>query len=274
MKVVSWNINGLNNILSKSKEGTKHKHYLSDNALRHLIEAFMPDVVCLQEVRNADALGLLQKQFGDIYKYIYVNIAQKPGYSGTATLCREEPTEVEYNMPHMNGDLGISTEGRVITTTHQGKICIINTYSPNSKTKLERLDYRIDVWETALRQHISNHSRHKDIILCGDLNVAHTEYDIHNPSGNMNHAGFTQRERISFGLLLHNNNLIDAFRFLNPLAIKYSWWSNFHNSRAQNKGWRIDYFVVSKHLQNKLTFCDILTEYFGSDHAPVIMHMH
>jgi exodeoxyribonuclease-3 len=272
MKILSWNINGLNNILSKSKDGEKNKSHVQNNSLRIAIEEHKPDVVCLQEVRNKDALDLLTQNFKDYYNYIYVNCGKKQGYSGTAVLCNIEPTSVEYDMHDIINDEGVNDEGRTITVTFD-KICVINTYSPNSKPKLERLDFRIEVWEKTLRQHISKYSRKHNIILCGDLNVAHTEADIHNPSRNGNHAGFTQRERLSFGLLLHNHRLVDAFRFLNPNTTKYSWWSNFHNSREQNKGWRIDYFVVSGSIANTLQECDILTEFYGSDHAPVLLQI-
>jgi exodeoxyribonuclease-3 len=270
MKIVSWNINGLNSILSKTKAGTKdncNKH-ISNNVLVHLIKEHDPDIICLQEVRCSNAIILLEKYFKDTYPYIYLNCAAKAGYSGTAILSKVKPIDVQYNFHHHS----FNSEGRLITMIFEDWV-LINTYSPNSKQKLERLNERIEVWEPALRSLIQHHSTKKDIVLCGDLNVAHEDIDIHSPYTNRNNAGFTDRERLSFGLLLHNTNMIDAFRYMYPTTIKYSWWSNFHQSRSKNKGWRIDYFLISKQLQKELVDCNILTDFYGSDHAPVALDL-
>lgn len=270
-KIVSWNINGLNNILSKSKDGIKNKTHIDDNALALLIQEFQPDIVCLQEVRCQVSQKILENNFGNIYPYIYTNIAiSKKGYSGTAILSKVKPNKVLYNMDGVHNDEDLNDEGRIIRAEYPG-FALINVYTPNSKPNLERLDFRYHKWESSFRDVVESHSNSKYTIVCGDLNVAHTENDIHNAKANHYHAGFTQQERMSFSLLLHNLAMRDAFRVFQPTAVKYSWWSNFHNSRANNKGWRIDYFVVSKHMTPKLTASDILTEYYGSDHAPVTL---
>jgi len=277
MKIISWNINGLNNILSKSKEGMKQAAHIEANSLQTLIADKQPDIICLQEVRCSTSLDFLKSHFEASYPYIYINCAKnKKGYSGTAILSKVEPQDVYYDMEKvktLSGELdeGLQDEGRVIRARFKD-FTVINVYSPNSKPNLERLEFRCSTWEPALRNVIASH-RNTPVILCGDLNVAHTENDIHSPSSNHNHAGFTQQERLAFGLLLHNLHMIDTFRHLHPHISKYSWWSNFHNSRAKNKGWRIDYFVVSKTLQNRIRDADIFTEYYGSDHAPVYLEI-
>lgn len=263
MKVISWNINGLKNILSKNREGDK-KSADDVDVLTSLISQEDPDILCLQEVRHQNPLELLTSKFGNIYNYIYVSIAAKKGYSGTAILSKKQPISVSY--PEIND------EGRIIIAKYNNLV-VITVYTPNSKPKLERLDYRCQQWEPEFRKLVADNNKSRHIIVCGDFNVAHTEKDIYSPNTNKKHAGFTDNERISFGLLLHNLNLIDTFRLMNPLEFKYSWWSNFHNSRENNKGWRIDYVLTHKSSINKITNADILTDFYGSDHAPVKLTM-
>ena len=271
LKIISWNINGLNNILSKTKDGEKKNSHVPYNSLKTLISNEEPDIICLQEVRYQKPYDLLFKHFGDKYPYIYINNpTHKKGYSGTAVLSMIEPTTVKYNMEDVYDDEDLNDEGRIIRVEFQDTV-IINVYTPNSKPDLSRLEYRNKKWDVAFRMIVSKHSNSKRLIVCGDLNVAHNNIDIHNPRSNHNHAGFTEQERLSFSLLLHNERLSDAFRLCHPNDTKYSWWSNMSNSRNTNKGWRIDYFLVNVRVVQTLIDSDILTEYYGSDHAPTFL---
>lgn len=273
MKIVSWNINGVKNILHKSKHGEKHSSITGQNSLMMMIQEHDPDVVCLQEVRCGNAVELLKEAFQHIYPYQYVNCANKKGYSGTAVLCKTQPLEVYEDMHAVYEDPRFNDEGRLLRIVFKD-LCIINVYSPNSKPNLERLPFRYTEWEPNFRDVIAWHQKqHKNVVVCGDLNVAHQEIDLHNPRANHHNAGFTDQERLSFGLLLHNLNMVDIFRALYPNAIKYSWWSNFHQSRDKNKGWRIDYFLIQRVMLNKVQQCDILDDYRGSDHAPVLLDL-
>lgn len=272
MKIVSWNINGLNNILSKSKDGQKNPKYIQNNVLVTIAQELTPDIICLQEVRCSTSADLLAQYFKDTYPFIYINCAKnKKGYSGTAILSKIEPEHVYYDMDKVHKDDDLNDEGRIIRAQFK-TFTLINVYTPNSKTNLERLEYRYLKWEPRFRDVIQYH-KNKDVIVCGDLNVAHNEIDLHSPNNNRHHAGYTDQERLSFGLLLHNLGMIDAFRYLRPSENKYSWWSNFHNSREKNKGWRIDYFIINRASIKYLNNCDIHTDYYGSDHAPVSLEI-
>lgn len=271
MKFVSWNINGVKNILSKSKDGIKHNNNHPDNVLAELIGDTSPDFICLQEVRCNEALSLL----GSLaYSHIFSNCAkEKKGYSGTCIITKHEPRNVIYDFGTFNEDPQHNLEGRVITLEYD-RFYVVTVYTPNSKTQLERLDYRTKLWDplfSSFVQHLQKTNKH--IIICGDLNVAHQEIDIYRPGPNKKHAGFTDQERSSFSRLLSTCNLIDTFRTLHKSVVKYSWWSNFHQSRAKNNGWRIDYFLTSSQLALKISKADILTEYKGSDHCPVYLEV-
>ena len=274
VKIISWNVNGLKNIHSKLVDGTKTTDH-TQSSLATLIDKEAPDIICLQEVRCKDAMKTLTKAWEHMYPYIYSNEASKAGYSGTAILSKLKPENVIYDMQgvHENEE-AFYTEGRIIRAMFK-EFCLVNVYTPNSKPDLSRLSFRHTQWEPAFRDVIAYHQKlnKNKVIICGDLNVAHNEIDLHSPRTNNNHAGFTSQERLSFGLLLHNCHMIDTFRYMHPSEIKYSWWSNFHSSRARNKGWRIDYFVINSNMANNIMFADILTEYKGSDHAPVILAM-
>lgn len=270
MKIVSWNINGLNNILLKAKNGYKHQKYSHNNVLSTLAKEVDPDIICLQEVRCSTSLELLTEYFEDIYPFIYINCCKsKKGYSGTALLSKFEPDNVYYDMEMVYNDEDLNDEGRIIRADFQN-FTVINVYTPNSKTNLERLEYRYSKWEPCFRDVIKFHKK-REIILCGDLNVAHNDIDLYSHNSNHYRPGYTDKERLSFGLLLHNMRMIDAFRYQHPKEIKYSWWSNFANSREKNNGWRIDYFILDRTLIQYMNDCDILTEYYGSDHAPVYL---
>jgi len=274
MRVISWNINGLKNILSKSKDGTKHSSYHPDNTLEKLAKSLDPDILCLQEVRCTNANELLNKYFSTTYPYIYLNCAKnKKGYSGTAILSKVKPNHVFYDMANtdhaQNEDL--NQEGRIISAVFDN-FTLINVYTPNSKQDLARLEYRYKTWEPAYRDLISHYQKQsKFVVVCGDLNVAPSEIDVHNPKTKKHNAGFTEQERLSFALNIHNNNLVDTFRHLHPHTVKYTWWSNFANSRERDVGWRIDHFLISKHMITKVEVSTALNEYKGSDHCPIII---
>ena len=274
VKMISWNINGLKNIHSKLSDGSKTTD-ATKCSLADIIHYHDPDIVCLQEVRCKDALNVLTKTWEHIFPYIYSNAAVKAGYSGTAILSKTKPEEVQYDMKDVHEEEeSFYNEGRIIRATYKD-FCVITVYTPNSKPDLSRLEFRHTQWEPAFRDVVSYHQKRSKnkVVICGDLNVAHNEIDLHNPRANMNHAGFTSQERLSLGLLLHNCRMIDTFRLLHPTDTKYSWWSNFHNSRARNVGWRIDYFMISSQLASNVMKADILTEYKGSDHAATILEL-
>lgn len=269
MKLISWNINGLNSALCYSKDGHKGKAHIEENTIRSLIDEHNPDILCLQEVRCSVGPDLLERHFGGTFPYIYTNCSKtKKGYSGTAILSKTKPQHVYYDMEGVHPDDDLNDEGRIIRAQYKD-FALINVYTPNSQDKGRRLEYRAGRWEPCFRDVVAHHRKNRDVIVCGDLNVAHNEIDIHSPKNNEGHAGFTQQERLAFGLLLHNLHMIDTFRTLHPTAVKYSWWSNFNKARENNKGWRIDYFVVSRTLAPRLLDADILTDFKGSDHAPV-----
>lgn len=193
----------------------------------------------------------------------YWNYAQKKGYSGTAIFTKQEPLSVQYGM----GITEYDTEGRVITLEFE-KCYLVTVYTPNSKSELLRLDYRME-WEDAFRAYLCELDQKKPVIICGDMNVAHQEIDLKNPKTNRNNAGFTDQERQKMTELL-NAGFTDTFRYFYPeVTDQYSWWSYRFRAREKNAGWRIDYFLVSNSLQDKLVDAKIHTEILGSDHCPV-----
>lgn len=197
----------------------------------------------------------------DGYEY-YMNSAIKKGYSGTLIYTKHKPISVTYGI---DGKL-YNDEGRIITLEYD-KFFLVNVYVPNSQEELKRLDYRME-FEDNFRKYLNDLKSKKSVILCGDLNVAHERIDIKNPDSNVRNAGFTIEERNKFSDLL-NSGFIDSFRFKYPDVIKYSWWSYRFNARANNAGWRIDYFVLSEDLKNNEFDAKILNEIYGSDHCPV-----
>lgn len=221
------------------------------------------DFFCLQETKLQD--GQIDIAF-DGYES-YWNYAEKKGYSGTAVFARRKPLSVSYG-------LGISehdSEGRVITLETEA-FYLVNVYTPNSQDGLARLDYRM-TWDDAFRKYLLELAQTKPVVVCGDMNVAHNEIDLKNPSTNRRNAGFTDEERGKFTLLLESG-FTDTFRFFYPdLAGAYSWWSYRFHAREKNAGWRIDYFLVSASLRDKLTGASIHNEIFGSDHCPVELEL-
>lgn len=245
MKILSWNVNGIRAILKKN--------FLKD------IKEQNPDILCLQETK----IDYDPKIDFPTY-HTYYNFAQKKGYSGTAIFTKEKPLCVQFGMGIDEHD----KEGRIITAEYKNFI-LINVYTPNAGTQdLARLPYR-QKWDKDFLNFLKNLQEIKPLIICGDLNVAHTEIDLARPKQNTKNAGFTQEERAGFQAYI-NNNFIDTFRhFHKEEKNQYSWWSYRFNARAKNIGWRIDYFLISPNLKSKLKDAYILQKIIGSDHAPV-----
>ena len=197
----------------------------------------------------------------------YWNFAKRKGYSGTAVFTKQKPLSVSYGV----GDLNEEPEGRIITLEFE-QYLLITMYTPNSKRDLARLDERLQ-WEEDIREYITTLEKNKPVILCGDLNVAHQEIDLKNPKSNKGNSGFTDEEREKMSLLL-NEGFVDSFRYLYPERKDvYSWWSYMSRVRERNIGWRIDYFIVSKALTNRLVDSQIHCDILGSDHCPVLIEM-
>lgn len=245
LKFISWNVNGLRAAVRKG-----------------FLESFAEldaDIFALQEIKMQE--GQLEIDLPDYYEYY--NYAHRKGYSGTAIFAKEEPLDVFYGIKMEKHD----TEGRVITLEYDN-FYFVTVYTPNSKRKLERLEYRQE-WEDDFRNYLNTLRENKPVVLCGDLNVAHKEIDLANPSTNRRSAGFTDEEREKFSTLLESG-YIDTFRYFYPdLKDEYSWWSYFAKSRERNVGWRIDYFVVSNELKDNLIDAKIHQNIMGSDHCPV-----
>lgn len=245
MKMVSWNVAGFRACLKKG--------------FADFFDSEQADVYCLQEVKAE----LHQIDFNPEGYYTYINPAEKKGYSGTLIYSRVEPLSVSYGMGIDEHD----HEGRMITLEFEDYY-LVNEYVPNVKRELTRLDYRM-VWEDDFRRYLKKLEEKKPVIVCGDFNVAHTEMDIKNAKSNIGNAGFTYEERGKFTELLAAG-FIDTFRYKNPdVSDRYTWWSFMNNARGRNIGWRIDYFVVSEALKDRITDTVIYDEVLGSDHCPI-----
>ena len=249
MKLISWNVNGLRAVITKGFQEFFNK-----------IDA---DIFCLQETKIQEEQ--IDDNIKNIFKdyYSYWNSAEKKGYSGTAIFSKQKPISVKYGIGIEEHD----KEGRVITLEFE-KFYMVNCYTPNSKRELERLEYRM-IWEDEFRKYLLKLNENKPVIICGDLNVAHKEIDLKNPKSNRRNAGFTDEERDKMTKLL-NAGFTDTFRYLYPdKAEMYSWWSYMFKAREKNAGWRIDYFIVSKAIEEKIKESYIYSEVLGSDHCPV-----
>lgn len=245
MKLVSWNVNGLRAVMKKN--------FLEDLAE---IDA---DIFCLQETKMQE--GQLDHEFEGYYEYY--NYAIKKGYSGTAIFTKTEPLSVTYGIGIEEHD----REGRVITAEFDD-FYLVNCYTPNSQRELARLDYRM-TWEEDFKNYLKGLDEVKPVILCGDLNVAHKEIDLRNPSTNRKNAGFTDEERGKMTELL-SSGFVDSFRHFYPdLEEAYTWWSYITKARTRNAGWRIDYFLVSEKFIDRVKDAKIYSEVMGSDHCPV-----
>ncbi len=249
MKLISWNVNGLRAVVNKGFE----EFFTNINA----------DIFSIQETKMQE--NQLDENILKIFDgyNMFWNSAEKKGYSGTAIFSKEKPINVFYGIGKEEHD----KEGRVITLEFE-KFYMVNIYTPNSKRELERLDYR-QIWEDEIRNYLLKLNNKKPVIMCGDLNVAHNEIDLKNPKTNRKNAGFTDEERAKMTELL-NAGFIDTFRYKYPdVTGKYSWWSYMFHAREKNAGWRIDYFIVSESLKDKIEDAKILDDVYGSDHCPV-----
>ena len=244
MLFVSWNVNGLRACVTKGFED--------------FFKEMDADFFCIQETKMQPHQLVL-----DLPGYHqYFHSAIRKGYSGTAIFAKKEPISVSYDFD----DDKHNDEGRVITLEYDN-FYLVNAYVPNSKEGLLRLDYRQE-WEDWLRENLVKLSMKKSVVYCGDLNVAHNEIDLKNPDSNHKNAGFSDEERNKFSELLASG-FVDTFRYLYPEKVEYSWWSYRFNARAKNIGWRIDYFIVSKDLKEKIKDAKIHSNIYGSDHCPV-----
>ncbi|MDD6612854.1 MAG: exodeoxyribonuclease III [Clostridiales bacterium] len=249
MKLISWNVNGLRACLGKGFQD-----------VFHTLDA---DMFCLQETKMQP--GQAQVDCDGYEEYWYS--AEKKGYSGTALFTRQKPLEVVCGMGMEQHD----HEGRIITAEYED-FYLVTCYTPNSQNELKRLDYRMQ-WEDDFRDYMKELDAVKPVILCGDLNVAHEEIDLKNPKTNRRNAGFTDEERAKMTELLAAG-FTDSFRHLHPDATGiYSWWSYRFKARQNNAGWRIDYFIVSDRIKDKIQKAEILTDIMGSDHCPVLLEI-
>ena len=249
MKLISWNVNGLRACLQKG--------------FMDFFKEADADVFCLQETKLQEG----QHDLELLGYYQYWNYAEKKGYSGTALFTKKEPLRVTYGMGVEEHD----HEGRMITAEYE-EFYVVTVYVPNSQRELTRLAYRMQ-WEEDFLHYLKALEESKPVIFCGDLNVAHQEIDLKNPKTNHHNAGFTDEERTCFGRVLENG-FVDTFRHFYPEVTEaYSWWSYMHQARAKNVGWRIDYFVASEALKDRLTDAKIHAQVPGSDHCPVELDM-
>ncbi len=245
MKLISWNVNGLRAVMTKG--------------FMDYFDEMDADFFCLQEIKLSEGQIDWKKEG----YYDFWNYANKKGYSGTAIFTKHKPLSVAYGIGIEEHDM----EGRVITLEYHNYY-VVTVYTPNSQNELARLDYRM-TWEDDFREYLSNLKSKKSVMVCGDLNVAHKEIDIKNPKTNRRNAGFTDEEREKMTVLL-DSGFIDTFRHFYPdMEQIYSWWSYRFKAREKNAGWRIDYFLASEDLRDKLVDAKIHTEVMGSDHCPV-----
>ena len=244
MKIVSWNVAGYR---------SAHKKGFVES-----INSLNADIICLQEVKCIES----EIPYIPLGFEMYLNPAKRKGYSGVLVFTKIKPLNVTFGLGIEEHD----EECRVITMEYDN-FYLICCYTPNSKKELERLDYRM-TWEDDMRAYMKRLEENKPVILCGDLNVAHTEIDIKNAKSNERSAGFTIEERNKFTELL-DSGFIDTFRYFYPNEIKYSWWSYMFKAREKNAGWRLDYFVVSESFINNIEDSQIHNEIFGSDHCPI-----
>ena len=249
MKIVTWNVNGIRACVKKG-----FLDYFNE------VDA---DMFCIQETKLQE--GQIDLELKGYHQYW--NYAVKKGYSGTAIFTKHEPLSVSYGLGIEEHD----QEGRVITLEFED-FFLVNVYTPNSQNKLARIDYRMK-WENDFREHLNQLDDNKPLILCGDLNVAHKEIDLKNPETNRKNAGFSDEERAKMTELL-DAGYVDSYRYLYPEKEEmYTWWSYMRKSRERNSGWRIDYFVVSKRLAERIKDVEIHSEILGSDHCPVMLEL-
>ena len=242
MKLISWNVNGIRAVATKG--------------FYDFFEKIDADIFCIQETKLQE--DQIDENMKKLREFNYWNSAEKKGYSGTAVFSKIKPINITY---------GDDNEGRLITCEYDN-FFLVNCYTPNSKRELERLDFRME-WEDKIRDYLIKLDKIKPVIYCGDLNVAHKEIDLKNPSSNHHNAGFTDEEREKMTTLL-NSNFVDSFRYKYPDKENcYTWWSYMFNARKNNAGWRIDYFIISDRIKDKIIDAKIHQDILGSDHCPV-----
>ncbi len=245
MKFISWNVNGIRAVLGKN--------------FLEVFNSLDADFFCLQETKLQS--GQIELEIPGYFQFW--NYAEKKGYSGTAIFTKHKPLSIVYGM----GKTEFDTEGRVITAEYSD-FFLVTVYTPNSQEELRRLDFRMK-WEDFFRGYLSSLAEKKGVIVCGDMNVAHSEIDLKNPKTNHKNAGFTDEERGKMSELL-DSGFIDSFRYFYPdTKDVYSWWSYRFHAREKNMGWRIDYFLVSEKIKNRMKSATIHTQILGSDHCPV-----
>lgn len=252
MKLISWNVNGIRACV---KKGFLDYFYEMD-----------ADIFCIQETKLQE--GQIELDLPGYHQFW--NYAVKKGYSGTAVFSKVKPLHVTYGLDMLNAEER-EPEGRIITLEYD-EFYLVNVYTPNSQRDLARLDFRLD-WEDRFLAYIQTLDKWKPVIVCGDLNVAHTEMDLKNPKSNQNNSGFTIEERGKMTRML-DNGFIDTFRHFYPeYTDRYTWWSYMNKVRERNIGWRIDYFLASEQLQTRLIDAEIHCQILGSDHCPVALHI-
>ena len=258
MKIYSWNVNGLRAELRKG-------------ALQDFIAHEKPDILCLQETKAKQGQAEV-----DLPEYEEIwNSAERPGYAGTAIFTKFKPLSVKYSLPTelvVADEFGDPlTEGRVLTAEFDN-FYLVDVYTPNSKNQLERLSLRHKQWDPEFLKYLKSLEIDKPVVVCGDFNAAHEEIDIARPATNHHSAGFTDEERQGITNMI-NAGLIDTFRMFHPEEVRYTWWSHWGQARANNVGWRIDYFFISKSLKKNLKSAEIYENYMGSDHCPVSIEL-
>ena len=247
MKLISWNVNGFRAVLGKG--------------FSEIFSSLDADFFCLQETKMQPG----QADFAPEGYHSFWFSAEKKGYSGTAVFAKHEPISVSYGVDGKHID-----EGRVITLEYES-FYLVCAYVPNAQDGLKRIDYRMK-FEDDMRDYLTRLDAKKPVLYCGDLNVAHCEIDIKNAKANIGNAGFSYEERGKFGELL-GAGFTDSFRYMNPETVKYSWWSYRFRARENNAGWRIDYFLVSDRIKDRIAEAEILTDIMGSDHCPVLLNI-
>lgn len=258
MKIFSWNVNGLRAIIRKG-------------ALEDFVDKYQPDIICLQETKAKQ--GQAEIDYPE-YEELW-NSAERAGYSGTAIFTKIKPLSVRNGFPT---DLSFEdsfgdplTEGRVLTAEFEN-FFLVNVYTPNSKNELERLELREKLWDPTFLKYLKTLEKEKPVVVCGDFNAAHEEIDIARPKTNHHSAGFTNEERQGITNMI-KSGLVDTFRSLHPDEVRYTWWSHWGHARANNVGWRIDYFFISKKLAKNLKSAEIYEDVFGSDHCPISIEL-
>ena len=258
LSIFSWNVNGLRAVLRKG-------------AFQKFITDYQPDILCLQETKAKQGQAEI-----DLPEYEEIwNSAERPGYAGTAIFTKIKPLSINSGLPtdkplaDQFGDP--AQEGRVLTVEFE-HFHLVNVYTPNSKNGLERLGLREKLWDPEFLNYLKTLEKSKPVVVCGDFNAAHQEIDLARPKTNHHSAGFTDEERQGITNII-NAGIIDTFRTLHPDEVRYTWWSHWGNARANNVGWRIDYFFISGGLQNNLKAAEIHEDVTGSDHCPVSIEL-